>query len=56
MGEERDPNRNAKAHSDHVQRREKLETQQIGFCVRNSQSRAHVLYVHKLCSGFPRNV
>ena len=47
-----------KASSDHVQRREKLETQRVGFCLRNSQSIAHVLYVHKPLevSGFSLNV
>lgn len=40
---ERDLKLNAKAKSEHVQRREKLETQQVGFYLRNSQLIAHVL-------------
>lgn len=41
-----------------MQRREKLETRRFGFCLRNSQSIAHVLYVHKPLevSGFSLNV
>lgn len=35
----------------------KLETERVGFCLRNSQSIAHVLYVHKPLevSGFSLN-